>query len=186
MAPSFFHTSIPSSFGALGMVWQEAEAGPRVYRILLPIERTWVEDIVPGRLKEVRPRSSSAIAKLIERILRFLEGEAVEFDLEMMALEGCSEFQRRVLLANYRIPRGWVSTYGGMAQNLGIPRSGRAVGGALSQNPFPIIIPCHRVLRSDGGLGGFSGGLAMKRSLLQLEGVEFSATGKAITDRIYY
>jgi methylated-DNA-[protein]-cysteine S-methyltransferase len=60
------------------------------------------------------------------------------------------------------------------------------VGGALGRNPFPIIIPCHRAVRSDGQLGGYRGGVAMKRALLEMEGVEISPTGKVLTDRFYY
>ncbi|MEE9618423.1 MAG: MGMT family protein [Anaerolineae bacterium] len=103
-----------------------------------------------------------------------------------MALERCSEFQRRVLLAEHRIPRGWVSTYGRIAIRVGVPGGARAVGGALARNPFPIIIPCHRAIRSDGQLGGFQGGLRMKQSLLELEGIEVAQTGKVLTDRLYY
>jgi methylated-DNA-[protein]-cysteine S-methyltransferase len=117
---------------------------------------------------------------------RFLEGEAVAFDLGIVALEQCSEFQARVLQAEYGIPRGWVSTYGRIAAHLGIPRGARAVGGALARNPFPIIIPCHRAVRSDGRLGGFQGGLEMKRALLELEGVEISWTGRVLTERFAY
>jgi methylated-DNA-[protein]-cysteine S-methyltransferase len=89
-------------------------------------------------------------------------------------------------LAEYRIPRGWISTYGRIARHLGTPGGARAVGGALARNPFPIIIPCHRAIGANSELGGFRGGLEMKRALLELEGVEFSQTGKVLTDRIYY
>ena len=130
--------------------------------------------------------SCPAIAELGRRIQRFLEGDAVGFELSLLALERCSEFQRRVLLAEHEIPRGWVSTYGRIARSLGVPRGARAVGRALSRNPFPIIIPCHRAIRSDGQLGGFQGGLKMKQALLELEGVEVAQTGRVLTDRFYY
>jgi methylated-DNA-[protein]-cysteine S-methyltransferase len=127
-----------------------------------------------------------AIKELGERVQSFLEGEAVDFGLGILALEECSEFQKRVLLAEYKIPRGWISTYGRIARYLGIPGGARAVGRALARNPFPIIIPCHRAIRTNGELGGFRGGLKMKQALLEFEGVEFSPTGKVLTDRIYY
>jgi methylated-DNA-[protein]-cysteine S-methyltransferase len=57
---------------------------------------------------------------------------------------------------------------------------------ALARNPFPLLIPCHRAIRSNGKLGGFQGGPGMKRALLELEGIEFSPTGKVLTDRIHY
>jgi methylated-DNA-[protein]-cysteine S-methyltransferase len=89
-------------------------------------------------------------------------------------------------LAEYGIPRSWVSTYGRIARTLGIPHGARAVGSALSRNPFPLVIPCHRAIRSNGQLGGFQGGLSMKRALLEREGVEFSGAGRVVTKRIYY
>ncbi len=109
---------------------------------------------------------------------RYLEGEPLRLPLSLIDLEQCSPFQRRVLLAEYGIPRGRVSTYGRLAAGLGVPAAARAVGGALARNPFPIIIPCHRTVRSDGDLGGFRGGPEMKRALLELEGVEITSTGR--------
>ena len=116
----------------------------------------------------------------------FLEGEAVTFDLAIAALERCSDFQRRVLLAEHAIPRGWVSTYGHIAAHLGVPGGARAVGMALAYNPFPILIPCHRAIRAGGELGGYQGGAAMKRALLTMEGIKFSSTGLVVSDRVYY
>lgn len=173
---SFLYVLVPSAFGTLGIVWWEAEAGPRVYAVLLPGEQ----------FPDARPRSCPAITELAERMQRFLAGEEVDFDLSLLALERCSEFQRRVLLAEHGIPRGWVSTYGRIARSLGVPGGARAVGGALARNPFPIIIPCHRAIRSDGHLGGYRGGLEMKRDLLALEGLEIDETGRVLTDRFYY
>jgi len=116
----------------------------------------------------------------------FLAGEAVDFELELIALERCSEFQARVLVAEHKIPRGWVSTYGRIARRLGIPGGARAVGRALARNPFPIIIPCHRAIRSNGELGGYQGGLEMKRALLEFEGVELTRRGRVVMRRVYY
>jgi methylated-DNA-[protein]-cysteine S-methyltransferase len=80
-----------------------------------------------------------------------------------------SGFGRRVLDATARIPYGSVSTYKQVAIEAGSPRGSRAAGNALGANPLPIIVPCHRVLHSDGGLGGYTGGLERKRILLALE-----------------
>ena len=130
--------------------------------------------------------SCPTIAELGERLQSFLGGEAVDFELDMMALEGCSEFQQRVLQLESKIPRGWVSTYGRIARRLGAQGGARAVGGALAGNPFPIVIPCHRAIRSDGGLGGFQGGVEMKRALLEAEGVEFTQGGKVLMKRVCF
>jgi methylated-DNA-[protein]-cysteine S-methyltransferase len=177
---------VPSAFGTLSLVWQKTEAGPKVHHIFLPHEQTPAQVVVRMAFPGASPLPCPAITELGERIQRFLKGDAVGFELRHIALEGCSEFQRKVLLAEYQIPRGWVSTYGRIARRLGVPGGARAVGQALARNPFPIIIPCHRAIRSDGQLGGFQGGLKMKQALLELEGVEVTQTGKVLTDRFYY
>lgn len=182
----FSYVLLPSAFGTLGIVWQDTQIGPKVYQVVLPDEHAAVEDSIQGIFADASPKSCPPIAELAERIQSFLKGEAIAFDLDIIALERCSEFQGRVLLAEYNIRRGWVSTYGRIARHLGIPGGARAVGRALACNPFPIFIPCHRAIRSNGELGGFQGGQKMKRALLELEGIEFSQTGKVRTNRIYY
>ena len=79
-------------------------------------------------------------------------------------------FSARVLRETARIPFGRVRSYGQVAVEAGSPRAARAAGNALGRNPIPIVVPCHRVLHADGGLGGYSGGLDRKRYLLALEG----------------
>jgi methylated-DNA-[protein]-cysteine S-methyltransferase len=183
---SFSYVLVPSDFGTLSIVWQGAEAGPSVLRVFLPSERTPAQDLLHTTFPDARPRSCPAVAELGQRVQHFLEGDTVDFDLSLLALERCSPFQRKVLLAEHGIPRGWVSTYGRIARQVGVPGGARAVGGALSRNPYPIVVPCHRAIRSDGQLGGFQGGRRMKRALLELEGVQFGPTGKVLTDRFYY
>ena len=78
-----------------------------------------------------------------------------------------------------------VSTYRRIAAHLGVPKGARAVGNALATNPFPIVIPCHRAIRSDGALGGYQGGLAMKRALLMQEGVDVDERGRVVSPRLY-
>jgi methylated-DNA-[protein]-cysteine S-methyltransferase len=85
--------------------------------------------------------------------------------------EQMAPFQRRVLRATAAIPFGGTSTYSGVAAQAGSPRAQRAAGNALGANPLPIIVPCHRVLRSGGAMGGYTGGVQRKLYLLELEGV---------------
>jgi methylated-DNA-[protein]-cysteine S-methyltransferase len=86
-------------------------------------------------------------------------------------LDDKTEFERSVLVATFRIPRGRVSTYKRIAEKIGKPRSCRAVANALHKNPLHPIVPCHRVVKSDGGFGGEKKGAAERRKLVQDEGV---------------
>lgn len=176
----------PSPFGSFSLVWQETEGKPRIQRVFLSNAQTLAEDRVRAEWESARPGSNPLIADLAERMQRFLEGEALDFELTLAALETCSAFQQRVLRAEHRIPRGWVSTYSRIAAHLGVPGGARAVGNALAQNPFPILVPCHRAIRADGALGGYQGGMAMKRTLLEREGLTFSAVGKVALRQVYY
>jgi len=189
MTPLLSYVLVPSPFGNLSILWREVEQGPRVYRLLLPDEQVLVRDAAQVALLGASSALPRAIAELGERAQRFLEGDAVKFrkrELKLLALDTCTEFQQRVLLAEYGIPKGRVSTYGRIAAHLGVPRGARAVGNALARNPFPIVIPCHRAVRSDGQLGGYRGGVEMKQALLEMEGVKISPEGKVLTDRFYY
>jgi methylated-DNA-[protein]-cysteine S-methyltransferase len=86
-------------------------------------------------------------------------------------LRGLGDFQRRVLLETCDIPPGETRSYGWLAQRVGHPRAARAVGTALANNPLPLVVPCHRVVRSDGRIGHYGcGGPAAKRALLREEG----------------
>ena len=98
--------------------------------------------------------------------------------IENLALNLCSKFQRKVLTAVYKIPSGFVSTCGCIARKLST--SPRSIGQALATNPFPIIVPCHRIVRSDGSLGGYQGREWMKKRLLESEGIKFDENNKVL------
>jgi methylated-DNA-[protein]-cysteine S-methyltransferase len=122
---------------------------------------------------KVSPRVLEAPAKL-DRARRELDlyfaGKLTEFDLpiDWQLTRG---FRGKVQRAINRIPYGQTRTYMEMARSAGNERAVRAAGTACGSNPIPIVVPCHRVLRSGGGLGGYGGGLPMKEELLKLEGV---------------
>jgi methylated-DNA-[protein]-cysteine S-methyltransferase len=116
-------------------------------------------------------RDPERVRPIAEQIQRYLAGEQSLIDAPV-DMSGMTSFQRLVLGAVRRVPRGKVVTYGELAARIGRPKAARAVGRALGSNPIPIVIPCHRVLAADGSLGGYSGrgGVRTKRALLQLEG----------------
>lgn len=113
----------------------------------------------------------SALSSIVEQLQAYFAGARLSFQVPL-DLERLTPFQLGVLQAARRIPPGSVWTYGEIARAIGKPKASRAVGQALGHNPMPIVIPCHRVIASDGGLGGYSGGggLQSKRFLLHLEG----------------
>jgi methylated-DNA-[protein]-cysteine S-methyltransferase len=98
----------------------------------------------------------------------YFEGTLHDFDVPLdWSLAG--DFARRVLRRTSRIPYGSVASYGDVANGVGTPRGARAVGNALGSNPIPVVVPCHRVVRTGGAIGGYGGGLSRKRWLLALE-----------------
>jgi len=105
---------------------------------------------------------------LVERLKAYFSGNKVTFPDEL-DLSGATPFQREVWEITRLIPYGETKSYTWVAEQIGKPRAVRAVGQALGRNPLPIIIPCHRVVTHDGKLGGYSGGVEMKRYLLFLE-----------------
>jgi len=122
-----------------------------------------IEDFVKGAVEE-----DSAFGDLPLRLQGYFDGEMLTFS-DKLDLEGATAFQQVVWNATRSIPYGEVRSYAWVAKRIGRPGACRAVGGALARNRFPVIVPCHRVVASDGTLGGFGGGLGLKKHLLSLE-----------------
>ena len=116
-------------------------------------------------------KSSAEVKTFLKQLNQYLGGKRIAFDLPI-DYSVLTAFQKKVLTTALKIPRGQVLTYGDVARKIGRPRAARAVGQALGSNPMPIVIPCHRVLGSDGSLHGYSGGggIKTKEWLLKLEG----------------
>lgn len=118
--------------------------------------------------KKIDQESPSKIAqKVIKQLSEHFTGKKTSFDFPL-DMEG-TDFQKSVWEATAKIPFGQVTTYGEIAKMIGKPRASRAVGSALGKNTLGIVIPCHRVLASGGGLGGFAWGLDCKKELLKVE-----------------
>jgi methylated-DNA-[protein]-cysteine S-methyltransferase len=108
------------------------------------------------------------LLQAVEQLKEYFAGERQKFDL-LLDMQGATDFQRRVWELLLAIPYGQTSTYMKIAHLLGDTNAMRAVGGAAGQNPLPILVPCHRIIGSDGSLTGFAGGLHRKEFLLNLE-----------------
>ncbi len=173
-------------FGTMALIWSEYKKKPAVSQIFIPkpeiSTRKTVSQSFPGRISASCPE----IDMLINQIKAYLSGEDVRFSLDILRMDRCTSFQEKVLRTEFAIPRGRVSSYGLIAKHMNKPGAARAVGTALATNLFPIVIPCHRAIRSDGHLGGYQGGLPMKRQLLQVEGVKFYDKNHLSTKTFYY
>ena len=130
------------------------------------------EAVVEDLAERLSPRVLESPARLdpVRRELdEYFEGRRTEFDvpIDWSLTRG---FTRGVLQATARIPFGEVGTYASVAGEAGSPRAVRAAGNALGSNPMPVVVPCHRILRTGGALGGYTGGIERKQFLLRLEG----------------
>jgi len=156
--------TVRTKFGWVGMGGSEAGLVlltlPRLSRKAALSE---VREFAPDAVEDI-----SAFGDLPGRLQRYFNGEPVLFR-DRLDLSGATSFYRAVWEATSSIPYGETRTYAWVAQQIRKPRAPRAVGGALARNPFPIIVPCHRVVASNGNLGGFAGGLGLKKSLLEME-----------------
>lgn len=128
----------------------------------------WLEERFPGRLVVHDPEG---LAEAERQLREYFAGARDRFDLPV-DLCTVSDFDRRVLEAARGISFGQVVPYAELARRIGRPKAARAVGGALGRNPVGIVVPCHRVVRKDGGLGGYGGGVEYKERLLTIEGRE--------------
>lgn len=173
----YCYGSVQSQFGAIVVVWRCSNS--KIVRVFLPRQKDIFQssayyvhgvDSIPGR-------TATTILRKVERLSA---GRSAVLSLDLLEWGMTYPFQNRVLRMEYRVPRGRVSTYGRLARRLGKSSAARAVGNALARNPFPLIIPCHRAVRSDRSLGGYAGGTSMKRMLLECEGIEFDQHDRVI------
>ena len=166
--------------GPVALVWQASPRGAVVHRVFLSNPERPADEELRRLDPDAAMASCPDIRAVVAGIRALLRGADVEFDLDLVALEACPPFQQAVLRSTWKIPRGGIDTYGRLAEQLGKPGAARAVGNALADNPFPLLIPCHRVVRAGGQLGGFGGGPVLKRALLALEGVEVDSADRVV------
>ncbi len=154
---------------SLGPVWVSMSDSGVTSIVLQPAEVKHAQRELltrfPGSLREDPER----LAPVIRELEQYLEGHSREMALAV-DLTGLPPFRQRVLGVLQTIPFGEVRSYQWVAVRTGNPGASRAVGGACAANPVPLLIPCHRVIAKDGSLGGFRGGIGLKKRLLALEG----------------
>ncbi len=155
-------TAVETPLGTVALFYSEKG----ITRIELPQEgKTYRHD----RSEEGKAKRYVALERRAAGLLRqYFAGARITFDLPL-DLRQATDFQRAVWNAAAKIPYGETRSYAWIAKRIGRPKAARAVGQALGANPVPVIIPCHRVITSVGRLGGFTGGLRMKKRLLAME-----------------
>lgn len=159
-----------TSFGDLWLAW--TEKGLCALRLAQGTSSRSLGDALLGLIPDAQlSKDHRKAQKLAAKVNLFLAGK-VPSDYFTLDMRGTS-FQKRVWQELCRIPRGQTRSYSEVARCIGKPRAVRAVANACAGNPIALIVPCHRVIRHDGGLGGYYWGLARKRQLLLLEGVDW-------------
>ena len=128
--------------------------------------------VTPVMIKEGHwdPEGHQTLRVALHQLDQYFNRKRERFHLTL-DLSGATEFQRRIFERLMEIPYGRIVSYGDIADEIGVAGAARAVGQAVGANPLPIVVPCHRVVRSDGKLGGYSGGLCLKVALLAIEGI---------------
>lgn len=148
-------------------------------RVLLPARsRATLEHAVSREFPDAR-ENPRLLPDFAREFVRYFDGQSARFATRFDWSDR-TDFDSDVWRACSRIPYGRTSTYGELAAAVGRPGAARAVGAAMGRNPCPIVVPCHRVLRSDGSLGGYSGadGVEFKRRLLEMEGALAAGSGR--------
>jgi methylated-DNA-[protein]-cysteine S-methyltransferase len=179
-------TLFDTGIGRCGIAWR----GDKVVGLHLPEARDAATEArmlrrVGGAAAPGTP--DGPIADAIARIVALLRGAPSDLDPIVLDMDAVPEFDRRVYAVARKVPPGATTTYGAIAAEVGDPRDARAVGQALGQNPFPIVVPCHRVLGADGKLGGFSanGGRETKLRMLAIEGAAIGPAEAAGTGSLF-
>ena len=163
---------------SIGVVWRFSESKLLIERIFLPCSPDQLILKIKKEYNAINIIECIIPGGIAERISGLYAGAKVNFDYSLLNFAKLSEFSIKVLKQTCKIPRGEATTYARLAQKVGSPKASRAVGTALANNPFPLVIPCHRVVRSNGFTGGFGGGIKMKKELLHREGVVLDSNGR--------
>jgi methylated-DNA-[protein]-cysteine S-methyltransferase len=160
-------TVCQTALGWIGIAW--SAQGLVTLTLPQPTEAEALSRLPASSEPPPAPPPGLNVAALTDKLRRYFDGEVIPFDEPLDPTIG-TDFQQRVWAITRAIPRGQTRTYGEIARQAG-SCAARAVGQAMARNPWPVIVPCHRVVGHDGRLTGFGGGLDMKRQMLAMEGV---------------
>ncbi len=166
-------SSFRTKIGILYYLWIDGKEGQRIVSISTNSGslKDYIKKISTSRKNLDNISANEKKLPILEKkILDYMEGSLKDMALEPVFLVG-SEFEKKVWEAASKVPFGKTSSYREIAEICGKPQAYRAVGNAMGKNPVLILVPCHRIIKSDGSFGGFSAGPDLKEKLLELEGI---------------
>lgn len=162
-----YHHIFLTAFGHAGVLFQKKPF--LIERVFLPHMN---KRVIEERVREKWPSKAAriaAVSRVCQDLHAYFEGASISVQWDILDLSGLTPLQQTVLKAVAEIPYGEVRSYGQIAAQVGHYRACRFVGTTLARNPFPVLIPCHRVIRADGSPGQFGGGADLKKRMLLLE-----------------
>lgn len=173
----FKHIISSSPIGEIAIIWRKKPKF-QIEEIIISNPNQTASEIVKEKYESEEElhlnKKSKQLNQVLNEINKYFQEKDYKFSLSYLNMDKLKPFQRKVLEAEFKTEKGTVNTYKDIAIEVGSPKAYRAVGTALAKNPFPIIIPCHRTVKADrtiGGFSGFAGGLESKKILLELDGL---------------
>ena len=166
----FSHVIIRTGFGTVAIVFT---CDPfQIFKLYLPrkSDRLLIKDIQKDFIVDQGHHPN--IELMVDQLKQYFQGYPIDTPWKWLSWQNLTQLQIETLKQTAQIPYGEVCTYGELAKKIGRPKASRFVGSCMARNPFPILIPCHRVIRSDGTIGCFGGGPELKQKLLTLESNE--------------
>ncbi|MEN6621607.1 MAG: MGMT family protein [Smithella sp.] len=169
----------------IGLVWQYINNKPVIENIFLPCPHNKLIFKIKRFCSEVNLTERNIPDDIDQKIRQIYSGSKVNIKNSFLNYTKLTKFSTLVLKQTCKIPPGKVDTNSGLAEKIGSPGAARAVGNVMANNPFPILVPCHRVVRSNGSMGGFGGGIKMKKELLCKEGVILNVKNRVAEECFY-
>lgn len=167
MIPSIF--LFKTDFDSVAIVWFSKNKIVKIKEIVITSPKFSAEQRVVVKYPDASFSTCEKVTQLTEKIKNYCHGKNEEFSLDIFDFSQIQKFRKDVYFALFKTKRGETLSYGELALISGYPKAARAVGTAMKNNPFPFVIPCHRVIKSDGSLGGFFGAEEMKKKLIEME-----------------
>ena len=165
--PLLHHHIFETIFGFAAIVFKEDNSS--VKRIFLPSNSKAASEKLLKETHSSSPGHTPKILKLSSNIQAYFNGTPISLSMESIDLSKLSDLEQLVLKTVATIKYGTTQTYGQISEQIGRSRAYRFVGTTLAKNPFPLVIPCHRIVRADGSPGGFAGGTTLKERMLEME-----------------